>query len=83
MGVPHTREGMIVQTLYISERELAVRLNLNINTVRRWRKEGIGPAYTLLGPRLIGYQLSAVEAWEASRTVLGLGRSQKQAGIAA
>ncbi len=70
MGVPHTREG-IMQKLYLTEQQFAARINRNINTVRRWRKQGVGPAYTMLGPRLIGYQLSAVEAWEKSRTVDG------------
>jgi predicted DNA-binding transcriptional regulator AlpA len=82
MGVPPTREG-IMQKLYLTEQELAVRVGRSIGAVRRWRKLGLGPSYTKLGPRLIAYQLSAVEAWEAASTVTGAPPSSKPGAIAA
>jgi predicted DNA-binding transcriptional regulator AlpA len=42
-------------------------LNVSQRTLQRWRNQGSGPAYTRVGPRLIGYRLADVEAWTASR----------------
>lgn len=38
-------------------------------TLQRWRTEGSGPPYSLLGPRRIAYDLNEVEAWLRGRTV--------------
>jgi predicted DNA-binding transcriptional regulator AlpA len=82
MGVSRTREG-IMQKLYLTEQEFADRVGRSIGAVRRWRKLGLGPSYTKLGPRLISYQLSAVEAWEAASTFTGAPRPPKPGAIAA
>lgn len=41
----------------------------SIPTLQRWRSEGVGPPYAVLGPRRIAYNLSAIEAWLTERTV--------------
>lgn len=40
-----------------------------VATLQRWRTEGVGPPYAVLGPRRIAYNLAAIEAWMAERTV--------------
>ena len=38
-------------------------------TLQRWRSEGIGPPFSLLGPRRVVYDLDQVEEWLSKRTV--------------
>jgi predicted DNA-binding transcriptional regulator AlpA len=40
-----------------------------VPTLQRWRTEGTGPPYSVLGPRRIVYRLSDIEAYLAKRTV--------------
>ena len=40
-----------------------------VPTLQRWRTEGLGPPYSILGPRRICYRLPDIEAWLADRTV--------------
>jgi len=46
----------------ITEKQLAKILNVSVQTVRRMRKRGEGPAYTLVGT-LIRYAITDVEKW--------------------
>lgn len=70
-------------TLYLSPGKLAERLGVSEGTLHRWREAGMGPPWTRLGPRRIGYQVVALEAWEAARTVAAGRRAKNPATIAA
>jgi excisionase family DNA binding protein len=43
--------------------EVADLLRTSDRTLRRWREEGIGPAYVRIGARYIRYRRSSVMAW--------------------
>lgn len=47
----------------IRERELAVRWKISRRTLQRWRAEGTGPAYILIGDA-VRYRLDDVFAFE-------------------
>lgn len=47
--------------------EVAELLRTSDRTLRRWREEGIGPAFIRIGQRYIRYRKSAVEAWLAAQ----------------
>jgi predicted DNA-binding transcriptional regulator AlpA len=51
----------------INERELSVLLGVGASTLSRWRTEGIGPRFVVLGPRRLGYRPSDVQRWLADR----------------
>lgn len=46
----------------LTEKELAKLLHVSVQTVRRMRKKGTGPAHTKIG-RLIRYAITDVEKW--------------------
>ncbi len=52
----------------LSEKQLAARINVARQTLRKWRHESRGPAYTRLGGA-IRYSEIAVQAWLAANTV--------------
>ncbi len=52
----------------LSEKQLATRINVARPTLRKWRHEKRGPAYTRLGGA-IRYSESAVQAWLLANTV--------------
>lgn len=43
--------------------EVADLLRTSDRTLRRWREEGVGPAYLRIGQRYIRYRRSSVMAW--------------------
>ena len=50
--------------------QLSERLNVPVNTLREWRKNGYGPLGVRLGSSIrspLRYRLTAVEAFEAER----------------
>lgn len=47
----------------LDDRDLADVLKVSPETPADWRKSGIGPAYVRVGPRLIRYKLSEVQAF--------------------
>lgn len=51
----------------LNTRQAAAYLGLRPSTLARWRTSGGGPAFTPLGSRLIYYQITALDAFIASR----------------
>jgi Helix-turn-helix domain len=47
---------------YVPEAETAEALNVSVRTLRKWRREGIGPSYVKFG-RQIHYSLDGRAAW--------------------
>ena len=58
-------------TAFVSPKSLAAIYPdlFTVATLQRWRTEGVGPPYTVLGPRRIAYSLAAIDDWMAERTV--------------
>jgi predicted DNA-binding transcriptional regulator AlpA len=50
-------------TRLITDRELAVMINVPWPTVKAWRSRGGGPPYVTLGPRKIRYDVEEVASW--------------------
>jgi len=46
----------------LTEPEVAARLRVHVQTVRRWRKAGTGPPWSKVG-RQIRYEAAAVDRW--------------------
>jgi excisionase family DNA binding protein len=51
---------------YVTEKELARQLGRDVFTLKRWRREGRGPAVTTIG-RSIYFRAEAVREWLASQ----------------
>ena len=51
----------------ISERRLCELLGIGLPTIARWRAEGRGPRFIVLGVRRLAYRPSDVNAWLAER----------------
>jgi len=47
--------------------DLESELGISRETLRTWRRRGIGPRWQRVGPRIIGYRRSDVEAWLAAQ----------------
>lgn len=60
---PNTLPGLDNPWLLIRERELAERWSTSQRTLQRWRAEGTGPAYILIGGA-IRYRLADIAAFE-------------------
>lgn len=71
--------------LYLTDRELAKKVGLSVQTLARWRIEGGGPPFVVFGPKAIRYRLADVEAWASARTFphLAAARAHKSQGKAA
>lgn len=50
----------------LDEKELALFLKMSLGSVRRWRREGMGPRYRKFG-KSVRYTSSDVTEWVASR----------------
>ena len=57
----------INQPAYVNERELAARLGLSPITLRKWRFEGRGPAFSRFGAA-IRYPEAEITTWLAEST---------------
>lgn len=53
----------------LSTSEVARRLDVQANTLAKWRSVGLGPAFLRLGGRAVRYRESDVDAWLASCSV--------------
>jgi predicted DNA-binding transcriptional regulator AlpA len=51
----------------LTEKQLCEWLGISPATCSRWRLEGSGPPFIVLGPRRLAYRQSAVGKWLASR----------------
>jgi len=51
----------------ISERQLCELLGIGLPTIARWRSEGKGPRFIVLGVRRLAYRPSDVKAWLIER----------------
>ena len=51
---------------WLSNRDLAERFNVSVDTVRRWRLHGEGPTGVRIGKH-VRYAVADVEAWEEQR----------------
>lgn len=60
---PNTSHGPDAPWLLIRERELAERWKTSRRTLQRWRAEGSGPPYILIGGA-VRYRLADVAAYE-------------------
>ena len=47
---------------YIPEAEMAEQLGLAVRTLRKWRQQGLGPAYTKFG-KSVHYRDASRDAW--------------------
>ena len=57
--------------LVLSPSDAAAALGVTSGTLASWRRAGTGPAYIKLGYHSIGYQITDLEQWVASRRVSG------------
>jgi hypothetical protein len=53
-----------------------------VPTLQRWRTEGVGPPYSLCGPRRIAYRIPDIEAWLTTRSVASTADAREK-GLAA
>jgi hypothetical protein len=53
---------------YVPEEELAKQLNVQVRTLRKWRRAGAGPPYVKVG-REVHYRDEACAAWLKSQEV--------------
>ena len=53
---------------YSAEAKVAAELNLSLRTLRKWRAEGRGPAFTKIGRRVF-YRDASRDAWLRAREV--------------
>ena len=58
-----TVQHISAQTRYVTERQVEEIFGLKSATLRRWRREGQGPAFRRIGRRLIRYEIAEVAAW--------------------
>jgi hypothetical protein len=49
--------------LYLTTRQVAVILNVSVETQKKWRRRGKGPAFLKLNSGAIRYQLEAVQQY--------------------
>ena len=50
-------------TQILRESEAAAYVKLSARTLQKYRREGLGPAFTRLGIRRIGYQKCDLDTW--------------------
>lgn len=57
------RENQSAAHALLDDVEVALRLNVSLQTVRNWRTRGEGPRYVKLGKRAVRYRPEDVEAF--------------------
>jgi Helix-turn-helix domain len=53
---------------YMLEATIAKQLNLTPQTLRKWRRQGKGPAFIKIGRRIF-YRVASCDAWLKSREI--------------
>lgn len=63
---------MTAQPIFLSPKRLSEFYPdlFTVPTLQRWRTEGIGPPFSMLGPRRIVYRLADVEAYIEKRLAM-------------
>jgi predicted DNA-binding transcriptional regulator AlpA len=56
-----------LQDTVLNERQVAAFLSVGMSTLQRWRSQGQGPSYVRLSTRRVGYRVSELHRWLASR----------------
>lgn len=56
--------------VYLSSDDAARYLALSVPTLKRYRYQGKGPAYSTLGPRRVVYAIADLDAWVAANRVV-------------
>ena len=51
----------------LTEREVAVLLNVSVKVLQKWRAQGIGPPWTRVGPTAIRYWPEKLDQWLSAR----------------
>ncbi len=51
----------------LSSKEAAPYIGIAYSTMCKWRCQGRGPSFVLVGPRRIGYLIEELDRWLASR----------------
>lgn len=51
----------------LSEEHTAELLGRHVQTLRRWRRAGIGPAHIKLGAKGVGYRVGDIEGFQNAR----------------
>lgn len=54
---------MEAQTQLLTTQETAQLVRMSVETLKRWRRQGIGPRPTRVGPKAIRYDRAEVERW--------------------
>lgn len=49
----------------IAPKKAALYLGVSVRTLEEWRKKKIGPAFVKLGPKLVRYEVAALERFLA------------------
>ncbi len=50
-------------TLAVDPRTAAAAVGVSLETLKRWRLNGTGPAFCRLGSRRVRYRLADLDAW--------------------
>ncbi len=66
-GVPSQPAPAKHPNIVIPEPEAAKRLGVSPRTLQRWRENGDGPPFVVLGARRIGYRPADLDAWVEAR----------------
>lgn len=53
---------------FLTQKQLAVLINVSERTLERWRVEGTGPRFVAAGPKRRLYRLSDVDEWAIAQT---------------
>jgi DNA-binding transcriptional MerR regulator len=58
------------EIIYLTEKQVAQKLNISPRTLQAWRRKHVGPPYVRLSPRAIRYELTALLQWLEEQRVL-------------
>lgn len=64
------RKSTMIEKLFLSTKELAIRWNVSRVTLRRWRSQNIGPKFSKIGCHA-SYKVEDIEEFEKSRECKG------------
>ena len=66
----HSPLEFTIVTTWLKSKETADLLKVHPDTARAWRRQGVGPRWTRVGPKLIRYALDDVLAWAREHNYL-------------